>query len=181
MVCSISLLCVCVSLPFTGEQISLRDVKDFPLRLWIIFIVCVAYYVTVFPFIGLAVLFLMEKYGYESKQANIINSLVGFSSLQWLVCVYCTVALQVYIISAVASPFLGVLVDRTGLNLVWLNLGILLTLGAHAMLAFLSTAQWLPYLAMVVMGVAYSLLACALWPLVSFIVPEHQLGTAYGM
>ena len=96
------------------------------------------------------------------------------------VCVYC-VALQVYIISAVASPFLGVLVDRTGLNLVWLNLGILLTLGAHAMLAFLGTAQWLPYLAMVVMGVAYSLLACALWPLVSFIVPEHQLGTAYGM
>ena len=86
-----------------------------------------------------------------------------------------------YIISAVASPFLGILVDKTGLNLVWLNLGILLTLGAHAMLAFLGTAMWFPYFAMVLMGIAYSLLACALWPLVSFIVPEHQLGTAYGM
>lgn len=86
-----------------------------------------------------------------------------------------------YIISAVASPFLGVLVDKTGLNLVWLNLGVLFTLGAHAMLAFLTPTNWLPYLAMVLMGVAYSLLACALWPLVSFIVPEHQLGTAYGM
>lgn len=31
------------------------------------------------------------------------------------------------------------------------------------------------------MGIAYSILACALWPLVAFIVPEHQLGTAYGM
>ena len=38
----------------TGEKISIRDVKDFPLRLWVIFIICVAYYVTVFPFIGLA-------------------------------------------------------------------------------------------------------------------------------
>jgi nitrate/nitrite transporter NarK len=145
-----------------GERISMRDIKDFPLRLWVIFIVCVAYYVTVFPFIGLAVIFLMEKYGYEAKEANIINSLV-------------------YIISAVASPFLGVLVDKTGLNLFWLNLGILLTLGAHAMLAFLPALPWLPYMAMVLMGVAYSLLACALWPLVSFIVPEHQLGTAYGI
>ena len=31
------------------------------------------------------------------------------------------------------------------------------------------------------MGLAYSILACALWPLVAFLVPEHQLGTAYGM
>ena len=38
----------------TGEQISFKDIKDFPLRLWLVFIICVAYYVTVFPFIGLA-------------------------------------------------------------------------------------------------------------------------------
>ncbi len=38
----------------TGEKISIWDVKDFPLRLWVIFIICVAYYVTIFPFIGLA-------------------------------------------------------------------------------------------------------------------------------
>ena len=62
---------------YTGERISLRDIKDFPLRLWLIFLVCVAYYVTVFPFIGLAVIFLMEKYGYEAKEANIVNSLVS--------------------------------------------------------------------------------------------------------
>ena len=38
----------------TGEQISFKDIKDFPLRLWLVFIICVTYYVTVFPFIGLA-------------------------------------------------------------------------------------------------------------------------------
>lgn len=31
------------------------------------------------------------------------------------------------------------------------------------------------------MGVAYSILASALWPLVSLVIPEHQLGTAYGV
>ena len=31
------------------------------------------------------------------------------------------------------------------------------------------------------MGVAYSLLACALWPMVAFVVPMHQLATAYGL
>ena len=36
------------------EKISVKDVKDFPLRLWLLFIICVTYYVTVFPFIGLA-------------------------------------------------------------------------------------------------------------------------------
>ena len=37
----------------TGEVIRLRDVKDFPLTLWLIFIICVSYYVAIFPFIGL--------------------------------------------------------------------------------------------------------------------------------
>jgi len=35
--------------------------------------------------------------------------------------------------------------------------------------------------AMVVMGLAYSLLASALWPMVSLVVPDYQLGTAYGI
>ena len=32
-----------------------------------------------------------------------------------------------------------------------------------------------------ILGVSYSMLACALWPLVALVVPEHQLGTAYGL
>lgn len=106
--------------------------------------------------------FLMDKYGVSSSEANILNSLV-------------------YLLSAGVSPFLGILVDKTGLNLMWLNMGTVLTLVAHAMLAFMGQTIFIPYLAMVIMGVAYSLLACALWPLVAFIVPEHQLGTAYGI
>lgn len=32
-----------------------------------------------------------------------------------------------------------------------------------------------------ILGLSYSLLACALWPMVAFVVAEHQLGTAYGL
>jgi hypothetical protein len=31
------------------------------------------------------------------------------------------------------------------------------------------------------MGIAYSILAASLWPLVAFLVPKQMLGTAYGL
>merc|ERR1719318_457811 len=38
-----------------------------------------------------------------------------------------------------------------------------------------------PYVPMILMGLAYSILAASLWPMVSYFVPENQLGTAYGL
>ena len=53
--------------------------------------------------------FFEEKWQYDATKANIVNSLV-------------------YIISAVASPFLGFAVDRTGFNVMW---GEELSVGVH--------------------------------------------------
>ncbi|XP_067898254.1 lysosomal dipeptide transporter MFSD1 isoform X1 [Heterodontus francisci] len=142
----------------TGDVVKLKDVKDFPLSLWLIFIVCVCYYVAIFPFIGLGKVFFIEKFNFSLKQASLINSIV-------------------YIISAPASPVLGFLVDKVGKNIFWVMCAVLITLAAHMMLAF---TFWNPWIAMCLLGISYSLLACALWPMVAFIVPEHQLGTAYG-
>uniref|UniRef100_A0A673H6M9 Lysosomal dipeptide transporter MFSD1 n=1 Tax=Sinocyclocheilus rhinocerous TaxID=307959 RepID=A0A673H6M9_9TELE len=83
----------------------------------------------------------------------------------------------VYIISAPASPLLGFMVDRTGRNVLWVMLAVATTLLSHMMLAF---TFWNPWIAMCLLGLSYSLLACALWPMVAFVVLEHQLGTAYG-
>uniref|UniRef100_A0A671U277 Lysosomal dipeptide transporter MFSD1 n=1 Tax=Sparus aurata TaxID=8175 RepID=A0A671U277_SPAAU len=142
----------------TGEVIKLTDVKDFPFTLWLIFIICVGYYVAVFPFIGLGQVFFIEKYNFSPAEARAVNSIV-------------------YIISAPASPVLGFMVDKTGRNVVWVIIAVVATLTAHMMLAF---TFWNPWIAMSLLGVSYSLLACALWPMVAFVVPEHQLGTAYG-
>ena len=57
------------------------------------------------------------KWQMEPASANAVNSIV-------------------YILSAVASPVFGFLVDRTGRNIVWVTVGTLTTLGSHAMLAF---------------------------------------------
>ncbi|XP_028276324.1 lysosomal dipeptide transporter MFSD1 isoform X2 [Parambassis ranga] len=142
----------------TGEVIKLTDVKDFPLTLWLIFIICVGYYVAIFPFIGLGQVFFIEKFNFSPAEARAVNSIV-------------------YIISAPASPVLGFMVDKTGRNVIWVITAVVTTLAAHIMLAF---TFWNPWIAMSLLGVSYSLLACALWPMVAFVVPEHQLGTAYG-
>ncbi|XP_014909686.1 major facilitator superfamily domain-containing protein 1-like isoform X1 [Poecilia latipinna] len=142
----------------TGEVIKLTDVKDFSLSLWLIFIICVFYYVAIFPFIGQGQVFFIEKFNFSPAQARAVNSIV-------------------YIISAPASPILGFIVDKTGRNIGWVFAAVIATLCAHMMLAF---TFWNPWIAMSLLGVSYSLLACALWPMVAFVVPEHQLGTAYG-
>ncbi|XP_065070271.1 major facilitator superfamily domain-containing protein 1-like [Rhopilema esculentum] len=143
----------------TGEIIRLKDIKEFPFSCWLIFIICVMYYVSVFSFIDLGLVFFMSKYGFTHSQASVCNSLV-------------------YLISAAASPFFGFIVDRTGRSLYWLMFSIMMTLLSHALLALTFIT---PFVAMSIMGVFYSLLACSLWPLIPNEVPAHQTGTAYGL
>ncbi|XP_045131206.1 major facilitator superfamily domain-containing protein 1-like isoform X4 [Portunus trituberculatus] len=143
----------------SGEKIKLSDILTFPASFWLISIICVAYYVAIFPFIGLAKVFFMRKYDLDATTANSVSSVV-------------------YLISAIASPILGNLVDRTGRNVTWVFMAVLITLGCHAMLTF---TFWSPFISMSILGLAYSLLASALWPMVALIIPEHQLGTAYGI
>lgn len=85
---------------------------------------------------------------------------------------------MIYTISAIASPLCGWIVDRTGRNVYWVFLSTALTIIAHSILAFTFTN---PYVGMITMGIAYSMLASSLWPLVALIIPEYQLGTAYGI
>ena len=81
-------------------------------------------------------------------------------------------------LSVPASPVLGILIDKTGRNVMYCFIAILVTLICHSILAFTFLD---PYIAVVIMGFAYSLLASALWPIVALIIPEYQLGTAYGL
>ncbi|CAL1273739.1 unnamed protein product [Larinioides sclopetarius] len=143
----------------TGEVVRLSDIKDFPLTFWIITAVCVTYYSAIFPFVGLGSLFFARKYEYDHSTANSIDSII-------------------YLISAFASPVLGFLVDKTGRNLMWVFISVFLTLVCHVLLGFTSINPWIP---MIGIGLTYSLLACGLWPMVALEVPEHQLGTAYGI
>lgn len=61
----------------------------------------------------------MQKYDFSPDEANHVTSLV-------------------YIISAVASPLFGYVIDKTGRNISWVILSILATIAAHSFLAFTS-------------------------------------------
>ena len=38
---------------FPGDVVHIWDIKDFSLSVWLLSIICVGYYVSIFPFIGL--------------------------------------------------------------------------------------------------------------------------------
>ncbi|CAG0921713.1 unnamed protein product [Notodromas monacha] len=143
----------------TGEVIQLRDIFDFGASFWLATAICVSYYVAIFPLIGLGQIFFQRKYGLSSSAANAVNGIV-------------------YIIAAFASPLFGIIMDKTGRNVLWCFIAIVCTLGSFAGLTFTFVN---PYIPMVSVGLSYSLLASALWPMVALLLPEHQLGTAYGI
>lgn len=101
----------------------------------------------------------MEKFKLSPEEANSVNSIL-------------------YLISAIASPLFGFVIDKTGRNVGWIFVATSATMGAHSLLAF---TMLNPYVGMTLMGLSYSMLAASLWPLVALIIPEYQLGTAYGL
>lgn len=143
----------------TGEIAKLSDVVAFKLDFWMVSVVCVAYYVAIFPFVALGQAFFVNNFEMTPEQANNVNSIV-------------------YLISAIASPLFGFVIDKVGRNVSWVFMATVATLVAHLMLTF---SHLNPYIPMSIMGLSYSMLAASLWPLVALIVPQYQLGTAYGL
>ncbi len=73
----------------------LRDILRFPASFWLVTVACLAYYAAVMPFVSLAQVYFRKKFQFGAHAANFISGLV-------------------YMISVVASPVLGFLVDKTG-------------------------------------------------------------------
>ncbi|XP_060516702.1 major facilitator superfamily domain-containing protein 1-like isoform X2 [Cylas formicarius] len=143
----------------SNEVVRLSDVANFTGQFWVVAAICVTYYITIFPFISVGEEFFIKKFNMDDDEANKINSLV-------------------YWIASVISPLTGFLIDKTGRNVAWTFVAILWTIMAHVLLGFSSINA---YIGVILMGLGYSTLASSLWPLVALIVPEYQLGTAYGI
>lgn len=141
------------------DRISLKDAIDFKSEFWYLTLICVTFYLTIFPFISLGSNFFKNKWEHTPKEANLINSVV-------------------YIVSAVTSPFIGLWVDLVGRNLIFLIVASILVTMAHMLLAVTFINLWIP---MLMFGFGYSIMCSALWPLVAFVVPQDKLGTAYGV
>ena len=73
---------------------------------------------------------------------------------------------------------LGLLLDKLRRPLVWMSVSLLVTGGSHLLMV---STMVTPYLPVVTMGLAYSILASALWSLPDSMVKPQMLATAFGI
>ena len=57
----------------------------------------------------------------------------------------------------------------------------LLTLSSFVIMLLVPRVWINPWIPTGVLGTGFAVLACALWPMISFLVPQAKLGTAYGV
>ncbi len=120
---------------------------------------CAFFYSAIFPFTSFAPDILQNKFGLSSGMAGALPSLVMSATI-------------------VGTPLCGYFVDRRGRRATLMIFGSFLLMSAHLLLAMTGLH---PLFSMIVLGLSFSLVPAAMWPSVPLLVPEHQLGTAYGI
>jgi predicted MFS family arabinose efflux permease len=130
---------------------------------WYIAILCVLFYSAVFPFIKYATDLMVNKFHVSEKFAGDIPALLPLGTI-------------------LLTPFFGNLYDRKGKGATIMIIGAILLIVVHAVysIPFLTSTP-LAIVMIMVLGVGFSLVPSAMWPSVPKIIPEKQLGTAYGM
>ncbi len=149
-----------VSLLDKDEEFKLTDLtKLFTNRSFIfITLLCVTFYAGVFPFLKFAPDFFYHKFGISRESSGDLASLLPYGTVLF-------------------TPIFGWFVDKKGKSASLMIYGSLLLIIVH--LSFgLTTIN--PYVLMILLGIAFSLVPAAMWPAVAKIVPEYRIGTAYG-
>jgi predicted MFS family arabinose efflux permease len=136
-----------------------RAIFRFRPSFWLICLLCMVFYSAVFPFVAFSSLFLQRKFGLGPAQAGFYGSFV-------------------YISCAVFTPLFGFLVDRIGKRATIMIIGSLILVPA---LLLLGLTSFYPAIPMIGLGLAFSLVASALWPSIPLLVKEAHLGTAFGL
>jgi len=124
-----------------------------------ILLLCVTFYSAVFPFMSYAPDFFNDKFGMSAIQSGRIASLLPLGTLFF-------------------TPFFGFLVDRKGRSATAMIFGSVTLLIVHLLF---SLTNLYPYVPMVLLGIAFSLVPAAMWPSMVKMVDDKQIGTAYGM
>jgi MFS family permease len=161
------------------DKIVMRDVFKFGGSYWLLVGLCVVFYSAIFPFETFAIKFFQDSATLPRGNAGL---LLGILTL-------CTM---------IGTPAFGLLADRVGKRALLMILGSLLLIPVFLIMGYAHSGTMvqahLPWpwqadfaaplplvIAMVMMGVAFSLVPAVIWPSVAYIVPEVTLGTAYGL
>ncbi len=130
---------------------------------WLIALLCVLFYSSVFPFIKYATDLMVNKYGLDQEIAGLIPSLLPLGTL-------------------FLTPIFGSIYDKKGKGATIMIIGATLIIFVHGVFSLPVLNYW--YVAVVlviILGIALSLVPSAMWPSVPKIIPENQLGSAYSL
>ena len=148
--------------PIPKKKISILGILSFSSSFWILILICSVYYSVITALTANGPLYFVSKYGFSQNAANIANS---FS----------------YLAIIFTTPFVALLIDFTGYNLVWGLLGICFAIASNVIYIFSRDIDtFAPYLAAVVYSISFTFFGSAMLVAVGYLVPQTQLTTAYG-
>lgn len=144
----------------------IKDILYFPPSLWLIYLICVCYYIPIFTIVSIS-------------GASYVEATLGLPSDGILANRYLSIP---YIMSAGLAPFCGFAVDKVGLKPLWLSITSGMMVATYVILLYLiDIGVGMLIFAMIILGFSYSLCAASLWPCVPLLVPEERVGTAYAI
>jgi len=121
-------------------------------------LLCLTFYSAVFPFQSFAPDFFLNKFNFSLERSGQIAALLSLGTIFF-------------------TPIFGFFVDKKGRAASLMIYGSLLLIAVHLTFALTPIK---PYIPMIVLGIAFSLVPAAMWPSVAKFVDEKQIGSAYG-
>ena len=150
-----------------SDSVSLKDIRSFGVESWLLYFVCVFFYIGVLSFYTVAQDILTNTGNkYSADTADLFIAIPSF-------------------VSIVASPTFGLSIDRVGRALYWIVAASCMLCAGHVF--FLLMALDVPFAlsatpvpVMLWIGVAYAMGGAAVWPILSYVLEPRLCGTGYG-
>ena len=155
------------------EVIELSSVFTFPLLFWVLCVSCVTVYIAVLPFNSIASGFIAQKW-----LATVPLSQLSDAQKSPIFVQANSIMLTTYLMAGFLAPIMGAVIDRVGYRAALTAFASAAIIGVHALLAFTYLEPVVP---LVLLGIAYSIYAAALWPSVALVVEPKYAATAYGV
>jgi len=147
-----------------AEEFHLSDLKKIITNRGFLLIsfLCVLFYSGVFPFLKYAVFMMQSKLGVDAHIAGKISGLLPVGTI-------------------LLTPIVGYFLDKKGKGATMMIFGAALLTLAHLTFALVPLNMVIAVIAIMVLGVAFSLVPASMWPSVPKIVEERYLGSAYAL
>jgi len=147
------------------DEFRVEAILKFPLSAWMIYLICMIFYISVLTFYAVASDILQNTgFQYTPTDASKFLAIPNFVAIPM-------------------SPTFGLIFDKFGRSLTWMLIACAMQVVGQT--AFLALAMgWYsinPGIIMGWIGLAYSMFAAAIWPLLPFVLKKKEMGTGYGI